>query len=247
MKSSLSKQPLYRIGCSGYYYPGWKNKFYPAGLPPKDWLTYYSSVFNTVELNGTFYRMPKLADLKKYVNATPPDFTFSVKVNRFITHVNRLKEKQSILDFQNIVRDGLGDKLSAFLFQMPPSFHYSDETLERLMANIPHEPGCVIEFRHISWWNEQVKIALRDASLTFCNVDFPKLDTHLTPTSPEYYLRLHGNPELFISSYTRKQLENFYKNFPEGNDRYHVYFNNTMYDAGYKNARLMMDIVNTTL
>src|SRR6478735_985150 len=145
MQSSLLRQQTYRIGCSGYYYPAWKNKFYPGSLQPKHWLTYYSSVFNTVELNGTFYRIPKLEDLKKYATATPGDFTFSVKVNRFITHVNRLKEKQSILDFQNIIREGLGEKLGMFLFQMPPSFHYSDETLERIIVNVPHEPNCVVE------------------------------------------------------------------------------------------------------
>ena len=67
----------YHIGCSGYYYPYWKNKFYSKGLQPKKWLEYYSSVFNTVELNGTFYRIPKLTDLQKYESITPPDFKFS--------------------------------------------------------------------------------------------------------------------------------------------------------------------------
>jgi uncharacterized protein YecE (DUF72 family) len=244
MELAVSKQTQYHIGCSGYYYPAWRNKFYPAGLQPKGWLAYYSSVFNTVELNGTFYRMPKLSDLKKYAQVTPPDFTFSVKVNRFITHVNRLKEKQSIHDFQETVKEGLGDKLSAFLFQMPPSFQYSEENIERIIDNIPHEPQCVIEFRHISWWNETVRKTLHDARLTFCNADFPKLTTFIIPTSPEFYMRLHGNPKLFISSYSKEQLETFFDAFPKGNKRYHIYFNNTMYEAGYENARLMMDIIN---
>src|SRR4051812_35984128 len=174
MKSSPRKRPEYRIGCSGFYYPAWKNKFYPTGLQPKHWLTFYSSVFNTVELNGTFYRKPKPEDLKKYAAATPDDFTFSVKVNRFITHITRLKDKQSILDFQNLIRDALGGKLGIWLFQMPPSFHYSEETLDRIIANVPHEPNCVIEFRHNSWWDDHVRKSLQDANLTFCNVDFPK-------------------------------------------------------------------------
>src|ERR1700745_3357981 len=92
----------YKIGCSGYYYPSWKGTFYPKELKPKDWLNHYSTVFNTVELNGTFYRTPKLADLKKYASVTPPDFTFSVKMNKYITHNLKLaNSKQDISEFQD--------------------------------------------------------------------------------------------------------------------------------------------------
>ena len=141
----------YHIGCSGYYYPYWKNKFYPEGLQPKNWLEYYSSVFNTVELNGTFYRMPKLSDLKKYARVTPGNFKFSVKMSRYITHIIKLKEsKQPIADFQKLVVEGLENKLNCFLFQLPPSFHYNEENLERIITNIPHKPENVVELRHIS-------------------------------------------------------------------------------------------------
>src|SRR6195952_2566570 len=101
-------QKHYYIGCSGYYYPYWKNKFYPQGLQPKNWLEYYSSVFNSVELNGTFYRTPKLSDLKKYAANTPDDFKFSVKMSKYISHIIKLKEsKQQIMDFQQLITEGL--------------------------------------------------------------------------------------------------------------------------------------------
>src|SRR5690348_4857711 len=106
---------MLRVGCSGFYYPSWRHKFYPQGLAQKDWLRYYSSIFNTVELNGTFYRMPKPSDLRKYFQITPKDFTFSVKMSRYVTHVKRLTIRESITDFQDLVIGNLQNKLQHFL------------------------------------------------------------------------------------------------------------------------------------
>lgn len=235
----------YQVGCSGYYYPQWKNKFYPAGLQPKNWLTHYSSVFNTVELNGTFYRIPTLNSLQKAAEVTPEDFTFSVKMNRSITHIQRLKEKQTILDFQELILKGLGKKLSHFLFQMPPSFHFNEQNLGKVIDHIPHRSQNAIEFRHPSWWNEETEQALKDAELTFYNVDFPGLKTYFIHTA-DFYLRLHGNPELFISPYNSEQLKTYYQQIPGEVKSCSVYFNNTMYEAGYKNALEFMEITHMT-
>lgn len=232
----------YRIGCSGFYYPQWKEKLYPKGLPPKSWLAHYSSVFNTVELNGTFYRQPKLADLKKYAAATNDDFTFSVKMSRYISHVQRLKVKDTITDFQSLILEGLGHKLQHFLFQMPPTFQCNDENLENIIANVPNTPQSVIEFRHISWWNEIVKERLSQARITFCNVDFPKLDSYFINTSDFFYLRLHGSPELFKTPYTKLQLAKFHKQLPKTDTVCTVYFNNTMTEAGFENAMVLKEI-----
>ncbi|MES2763755.1 MAG: DUF72 domain-containing protein [Bacteroidota bacterium] len=237
----------YLIGCSGYYYPNWKNKFYPPGLKPANWLNYYSTVFNSVELNGTFYRTPKLADLKKYANVTEDDFRFSVKMSKYITHVLKLKEsKQSINDFQSLIEEGLEKKLEHFLFQLPPSFHYNEENLEKILENIPHKKHNVIELRHISWWNKDVEKAFVKAGLTFCNVDFPGLDSYFINTSDVFYMRFHGNPELFKSSYEVDELNRFYKKFPKEAKHYSVYFNNTYYEAGYTNALQLMTIAGIT-
>lgn len=234
----------FRIGCSGYYYPYWKNRFYPKGLQPKNWLEYYSSIFNTVELNGTFYRQPGLSDLKKYADRTPEDFTFSVKMSRYITHIERLKKGNAgILGFQDLILRGLGHKLQCFLFQMPPSFHYTEENLHNILTNIPHTHNNVVELRHISWWNDTVKKTFTEAGLSFCNVDFPGMATWFIHTSPLFYLRLHGNPELFKSSYSNEALQAFYAQFPESCKDYNVYFNNTYYEAGYTNALYFMKLI----
>lgn len=234
----------YRIGCSGYYYPYWKNRFYPPGVQPRDWLRYYSSVFNTVELNGTFYRVPKLADLQKYAAATPGEFRFSVKMSRYITHVKKLGDcRNAIAEFQDLVWQGLDGKLLYFLFQMPPSFHYSDENLERVLQSVPPGPQQVLEFRHGSWWNDTVRSALVQNGNTFCNVDFPGLDTPFVDSGNDFYLRLHGSPELFKSSYDQTRLAAFLQQFPQKAGRCTVYFNNTYYEAGYTNARELIYLI----
>ncbi|MDB5272078.1 MAG: hypothetical protein JWO58_445 [Chitinophagaceae bacterium] len=234
----------FRIGCSGYYYTAWKNKFYPPGLQPKNWLSYYSTVFNSVELNGTFYRTPKLADLTKLAHGAVNDFKFSVKVSKDITHGLKLKDsKQRIEDFQELIIEGLGNKCAHFLFQLPPSFHYNEENLERILHNIPHAPTNVVELRHASWWNEEVEKAFKHAGLTFCNVDYPGLQVPFLHTSPHFYLRLHGNPDLFKSSYSKETLEDFCKQFPESAQSYAIYFNNTYYEAGYTNALQLVSLL----
>ena len=234
----------YRIGCSGFSYQYWKNRFYPKGLPAKDWLQYYSTVFNTVELNGTFYRQPKLSDLKKYYSVTPKDFGLSVKMSRYITHILRLKNSKEAIDaFQALILDGLEDKLLHFLFQMPPSFQYTKENLDLVVSFIPHRSQNVVEFRHLSWWNKEAVTALNKAKITFCNVDYPGLKTHFMHTSPKFYFRLHGNPELFKSSYSEPALKKFQKNFPQGCKQYTVYFNNTTFEAGYENSLTLRKII----
>jgi uncharacterized protein YecE (DUF72 family) len=224
------------IGCSGYYYPQWKGTFYPQKLSASKWLEHYSTVFNTVELNGTFYRIPKLTDLQRQYNHTPDEFRFSVKMNRYITHTLKLKNAgMQINEFQALMKEALMDKLHKFLFQMPPSFHYSEQNLELICSTIPEGNQNVIELRHASWWNETVELAFKQRAYTFCNVDYPGLKTHFIHTSNDLYLRLHGSPELFKSAYTETQLENYFEEFPK-EQMITVYFNNTYYEAAYKNA-----------
>jgi uncharacterized protein YecE (DUF72 family) len=237
----------YRIGCSGYYYPQWKNKLYPTGVAPKNWLAYYSTVFNTVELNGTFYRTPGLADLNKYASVTGENFTFSVKMSRYITHIQRLKEKEPVLEFQDLILQGLGNKLQHFLFQMPPSFRFSEENLDKIINHVPNTSRNVVELRHSSWWNDTVKTAFTQSNISFCNVDYPALESWFINTSPYFYLRLHGSPELFKTPYTAERLEHFHTLMPADAQRCTIYFNNTITEAGFQNALQLMDITGATL
>ena len=234
----------FKIGCSGYYYPEWKEKFYPAGLGTSKWLNYYSSVFNSVELNGTFYRQPKIENLKKYARMTPADFRFSAKATRYITHILKFKDaKPFVTEFTALLEKGLEEKFDKLLFQLPPTLLYSSENLHRILEAVPSNPRNVIEFRHSSWWREEVFKSLSEAKLTFCNVDYPGLQPEFVSTSPNFYLRLHGVPELFKSSYSSDELENFHKQFPADCNHYNIYFNNTYYEAGYQNALELIKII----
>jgi uncharacterized protein YecE (DUF72 family) len=233
-----SKTAAYYVGCSGYYYPQWKNIFYPLKMAQKDWLSYYSSVFNTLELNGSFYSIPKPASLKKYYQATPDNFRFSVKANKYFTHILRLKHcKDKIVEFEKLISDGLETKLACILFQFPPSFHYTPSNLDLILENIKPSCGNVIELRHVSWWKEEVRVALKEHSLSFCSVDYPGLPNELQRTTSLFYLRLHGTPELFKSDYNSCRLKAFYEQIPKGSGENYIYFNNTYYDAAFRNAR----------
>jgi len=231
------------IGCSGYYYRQWKNTFYPPGTPQKSWLAYYSSIFNTVELNSTFYHIPRLQSLQKQFENTPDHFKFSVKVHKSITHYQKLKDcKQQIKDFKDLIQKGLAHKLGCLLFQFPPSFVFSKEHLHLILSQIPEGKENVIEFRHSSWWCEEVRNALKEKLLTFCNVDYPKLPAEIKNETKLFYLRLHGTPDLFKSSYDDKRLEYYSRQLPSAEPAY-VYFNNTFYDAGWQNAKELVRLI----
>ncbi|MFN8309214.1 MAG: DUF72 domain-containing protein [Chitinophagales bacterium] len=232
-----------RIGCSGYYYPAWKGTFYPSVLQPNEWLSFYSTQFNAVELNGTFYRQPRLADLIRSRTATAPNFQFSVKMSRYLTHILRMHQaKEKVLEFQDLIRSGLHEKLTHFLFQFPASFRYSEDRLDDLLNALPHHPENVIEFRHQSWWNTNVFEAFKNAELTFCNMDYPGLEVSFQQTNNEFYLRLHGNPILFRSPYSSEKLQYFASKLPAVCKKYHLFFNNTDNQMAFDNAREMMEL-----
>lgn len=232
------------IGCSGFVYPDWKGKFYPAELARSKWLAYYSTKFNTVELNGTFYRFPEVKNLKAFSAAVPEDFRFSVKVNRIITHTLKMKNAgEKIEEFMKVAEEGLENKLGCVLFQMPPSFKYSEENLENILRYVPLKPSMVIEFRDPSWWNDHVFEALEKNKLTFCNNDFPGMPDHIVQTKEFFYRRFHGRPLLYKSEYSLPQLKKATKETPSGTRERYFYFNNTWYLNAIANAMSLREML----
>lgn len=239
------KQSILHVGCSGFHYPSWKNTFYPKGISSNDWLEYYATKFSTVELNSSFYRRPQLSALKKYAECTPNGFLFSVKMSRYITHILKLRNcAKPIEEIQELAYKGLKEKLGAFLFQMPATFRYGAENMKAVLKAIPPGEHNVIEFRHPSWWNDDVQDALSKYDITFCNVDYPRLSSFFMGTTDTFYVRLHGNPELFKTKYSTDELQNFAKAMPINAKQYYVYFNNTIADGAYTNALEMQEILN---
>ncbi len=202
MKTSKTK---YHIGCSGFYNADWKGSLYPADSENKDFLKLYSQILDCVEINSTFYRRPMTKTLQKWVDETPDDFRFFIKIPKTISHQKPFENKQTeILDFCNYIQTHLGEKLAGFLFQFPPSLHNNHENLIRLNENLPQNFLIVAEFRHISWWNEEVFKIFKDKKWTFSGTSFPgKLPEEIIITNPNIgYYRLHGKPTLYKSQYS---------------------------------------------
>ena len=236
----------WHIGCSGFHYKEWKEEFYPKGLPQRQWFSFYTRHFNTLELNVTFYRFPSLKSLQDWYNKAPDGFSFSAKVPRSITHYKKFVETESMMaDFYAMLQEGLKEKLSCVLFQLPPSFSYNEEKLETILSHIDGSFKNVIEFRHESWWREDVKQALAKKKVSFCGVSFPKIAIDdAVINMPRCYYRFHGVPVLFHSEYEPAFIEKIYRqiNSNEKVKEAFIYFNNTASLAALHNAKYFQQL-----
>ncbi len=226
------------IGCSGFSSRDWKGFFYPEELPNKDQLNFYSEHFNTVEINSTFYRRPRLQTIENWYQRTNAGFSFFVKIPKTITHIKRLQETRSeTSDFCNHIVSGLRDKLAGFLFQMPPTYRFSEENLERLINTVDPVFLNVVEFRHESWWDKIVFEKLKNSNIIFSGVSIPKNISDEFPChQTTAYYRLHGKPIMFKSEYSEVELENLKEQINSCEADVYIYFNNTWGTAAIKNA-----------
>lgn len=226
------------IGCSSYATPSWKILFYPESLPKKEWFDYYSKHFNTYEFNGTFYRFPTVQNLLVWHDKVPDDFTFSVKVPKMITHIKKLEGcKEAIEEFYLVSRAGLKNKLACILWQLPPGFSFSENRLISVVQAMNPDFKNVVEFRHESWWRKDVITKLGENGITFCNVNYPQLPSAILQNTPTGYIRMHGNPKLFYSEYTKEDIETLYREVNSiGFKEVYIYFNNTASTAAIINA-----------
>jgi uncharacterized protein YecE (DUF72 family) len=236
------------IGCSSYATASWQPLFFPEDLPKKQWFEYYCKYFNTYELNSTFYRFPTIKSLQSWYEKTPEGFKFSIKVPKTITHIKRLTDcREEIQKFYSISSEGLKDKLACVLFQLPPSFSYSPERLEAVIAAINPDFNNVVEFRNESWWRQDVMEILGNNNISFCTVNYPKLPAAVIKTTQTGYVRMHGNPKLFYSEYTKRQIESLYNEIQKQNFKeVYLYFNNTASAAGIINALQAKELNNGT-
>lgn len=192
----------WNIGCSGFSYKEWKDVFYPVKLQQREWFVYYCSHFNTLELNVTFYRFPTVAGLQKWYDKSPPGFLFAVKVPKQITHFKQLKDCDKYLDdFYTAIREGLKEKAGPVLFQFPPKFNYTEERLQSIIYNFDASFINVVEFRHSSWWNNDLYSSFIKHNIIFCATSHPDLPDDVIVTGSMAYYRFHGVPTLYYSQY----------------------------------------------
>jgi len=178
------------VGTSGFQYPEWKGKFYPEKLSPKKMLAFYSERFNSTEINYTFKRFPTEKILTNWASQTPAQFQFTLKAHQKITHFRRLRDCEVIVkDFAD-VSQALGPKLGAVLFQLEPAFRCDVPLLRDFLAVIPPGLKGVFEFRHPSWFNDDVFSALRGANCAFCIGDSEKIHPPIVFTAKHAYFRL---------------------------------------------------------
>ena len=233
------------IGCSGFHYKHWKGVYYPDHLPQTKWFKYYCQHFNTLELNNTFYSFPKLSSLQKWYADSPPEFVFTVKAYRGITHFNKFNNtKERVNELYEVLTSGLQEKLGPVLFQMPPNYLYSKERLERIFQNLDPAFTNVVEFRHESWWQPNVYNLLALHNISFCGMSHPTLPADVIQNTPSLYYRMHGNQQLYASAYSRQELDDFTQKVEETNAKQaFVYFNNDIGASAIANAKELIELV----
>ena len=179
-----------RLGTSGYSYKEWKGPFYPEDLPAAGMLGFYARRFSTVEINNTFYRMPTASVLANWAEQVPDGFTFALKASQRITHRSRLKEAGESVAFFYQVAATLGDRLGPVLFQLPPNLKKDLPRLSAFLPLLPAGSRAAFEFRHVSWFDDEVYGVLREAGAALCIAEDEDLATPLVSTTGWGYLRL---------------------------------------------------------
>jgi uncharacterized protein YecE (DUF72 family) len=178
------------VGTSGYSYKEWKGSFYPEDLPASAMLRYYAERLHTVEINNTFYRMPSEKMIAGWTDEAPAEFRFALKAPQRITHQKRLKDVGDILQDFVRVASGLGEKMGPLLFQLPPNMKKDAPRLDAFLALLPPRVRATLEFRHASWFDDEVFEALRKHRAALCFAEAEELTSPAVPTTDWGYLRL---------------------------------------------------------
>jgi len=238
----------YYIGTSGWHYDHWQHRFYPEKLPKVKWLEFYASHFTTVELNNSFYRLPSEAAFTTWYDSSPTNFTFAVKVSRFITHIKRLKNSEEAVDKFITRAKILEEKLGPLLYQLPPNMPRNDEVLESFLSSLPQGMKHVIEFRHQSWLKEKVFEILHKYDIGLCVFDMPSFSCPLVTTADFVYIRFHGSTWLYFSCYSDEELADWAKrlaNLAANLKAVYIYFNNDAEAFAERNAITLRSCLGT--
>jgi len=179
-------------GTSGYAFKEWKGNFYPADLKDDGMLGYYAGKFPTVEINNTFYRLPKEHVLLEWAAQVPEPFTFAIKASQRITHHARLKpESVGAVEFLMKNVGALGSRLGPVLFQLPPNLKKDLNRLRQFLESLPLDRRFTIEFRHESWFEDDVFDVLRERDIALCVTEQPEFASPVVATATWGYARLH--------------------------------------------------------
>ena len=200
------------IGTSGYSYKEWKGSFYPEDIKPDKMLNFYSEQFSTVEINNTFYRLPQKSVLEGWKNQVPKDFSFSIKAPQRITHIKRLKDVEDDNKYFTDILKTLGNKLGIILYQFPPYFKKDLILFQNFINLIPDKIVAAFEFRHESWFGDDVYSCLNEKDFPICLSETdkePGID--IINTASKGYLRLRK------SDYSKSEIKKWYEKIKKQN------------------------------
>jgi uncharacterized protein YecE (DUF72 family) len=230
-----------RIGCSGWNYKHWRNGvFYPPRLPARLWLEWYAQRFDTVEVNATFYRLPRQAAVANGVEGSPPDFLFAVKMSRYVTHQKRLRDLPPSLEvfYERIGPLVQSPKLGPVLWQLPPTFRRDDERLAEALAQLP-KGRHAFEFRHESWFADEVYELLRAHGAALVIADSPRYPFQTHELTADFtFIRFHHGKRGRGGNYSERELEEWAQRLEAWRRRVDVYayFNNDWQGYAPRNA-----------
>jgi uncharacterized protein YecE (DUF72 family) len=231
------------VGTCGWQYRDWVGGLYPRGLPQEAWLPRFAEVFETVEVNNSFYRLPEREIFERWRRLTPPGFVVAVKASRYVTHIRRLRDAGDPMRLLWDRARGLGPRLGPVLFQLPPRFPVEAERLAALLAALPGGMRAAFEFRDPSWHTDEVHRMLDEAGCALVWPDRPGVRATLPITGGWGYVRFHqGRPDR--ADYDRSKLRRWTQRLAGLHARdVFVYFNNDTGGAAVRDALALRDLL----
>ena len=243
-----SERPRMRVGCSGWQYRHWGGAFYPPDLPTSKWLPYYAQVFDTVEVNNTFYRLPEAETFARWRETMPDGFVAAIKASRFLTHMKKLLDPGEPIARLFTRAAALGDRLGPVLYQLPATLRLDLPRLDTFLGSLPrHLPGAdwhgrvqhVVEFRDPSWYTPETFALLDRHGVTLCLHDRAGSPTPTLAIGPFIYVRFHGSSGAYHGGYSQDELTEKARwlaaEHAGGRDVY-AYFNNDIGAAAPRDA-----------
>jgi uncharacterized protein YecE (DUF72 family) len=243
--TARDRKKLLRIGTSGWNYPHWREVFYPSTLPQADWFGYYSRLFDTVEINNTFYQLPQEKTFDHWREQAPAGFVYAVKANRYLTHQKKLKDAaEPLCNFLSRVRR-LQSRLGPILYQLPPNWNRNVDRLAGFCRLLPKDLTHVFEFRNRDWLVDETYAVLEEHGACLCIHDMlPRHPRRVTAST--VYVRMHGAGERYGGSYSRDRLRRWAGWIQEmalEKRRVYVYFNNDARGNAVRNALTLRECV----
>lgn len=229
------------VGTSGWQYAHWKERFYPKDVPQKVWLEYYAQRFQTVEVNNAFYRLPPYETFRAWAARTPPDFVVVVKVSRYLTHIKRLRDPEEPVGRFVAHARGLGSKLGPLLVQLPPTLKVDVDALDEVLRLFGPGLRVTVEFRHDSWFVDDVRKVLERHNAALCFADrWSKPISPLWRTADWGYVRFHEGAARPHPCYGKTALASWAERIAElwgPDDEVYAFFNNDPQGCALRDAR----------